>query len=501
MKKITFLFCLMLISFGYAQTDLETFEGAPPTLAIANATAGTAANIVANPDASMGSGNESATVLEFITGDAGDPWQQAELTLQGDYIDLTPGTDSTIEIDVYSLEAFDVLVRLTDGVVSSSDGTPVADTAADAIHTGNGWETLEFDFNDPQDTQGSGQGIYGRVFIFNLWDANDAGSGAGAWSCNPFGAPSEACPATTRYYDNINGTASPRPETCSDGLLNNGETEIDCGGPNCAPCPSPPTTGAPTPPNRAPGDVISFFSDAYNDITVDTFDTPWCGNTTTEVMVDGNPTKLTAGAQCEGVDWQSSRVVDASSMTHFHMDFYTDEADLVGKVFNLKFSQWSDDNPANDPDNGERSALELAINTGTTPAIVTGSWVSIDVEIDATFTNNLRRDDIVQFVITTNLPNVWYDNLYLHNNITLSTQDFETTKFRTFPNPTNGDWNISGNAVVNSVKVYDILGKEVLALKPNSNDFSINASSLKTGVYFAKIEGANSSKTIKLVRE
>ena len=25
-------------------------------------------------------------------------------------------------------------------------------------------------------------------------------------------------------------------ETCSDGILNNGETEVDCGGPNCAPC-------------------------------------------------------------------------------------------------------------------------------------------------------------------------------------------------------------------------------------------------------------------------
>ena len=26
------------------------------------------------------------------------------------------------------------------------------------------------------------------------------------------------------------------PETCSDGILNNGEVQIDCGGPNCTPC-------------------------------------------------------------------------------------------------------------------------------------------------------------------------------------------------------------------------------------------------------------------------
>ena len=30
-------------------------------------------------------------------------------------------------------------------------------------------------------------------------------------------------------------------ETCSDGILNNGETEVDCGGPNCDPCSAPET--------------------------------------------------------------------------------------------------------------------------------------------------------------------------------------------------------------------------------------------------------------------
>ncbi len=32
------------------------------------------------------------------------------------------------------------------------------------------------------------------------------------------------------------GDGTTDPETCSDGILNNGETEVDCGGPNCDPC-------------------------------------------------------------------------------------------------------------------------------------------------------------------------------------------------------------------------------------------------------------------------
>jgi len=159
MKKITLLLSVLLVSIGYSQTDLETFEGAAPTIGIANATAGTAANIVANP--SVDANNGSATVLQFITGDAGDPWQQAELTLQGDFLDLS-ATGASFSMDVYSMEAFDVLVRVTDGV--ASNGSTAADSAADAIHGGTGWETLTFDFSagETQDGLGVPTGVYGK---------------------------------------------------------------------------------------------------------------------------------------------------------------------------------------------------------------------------------------------------------------------------------------------------------------------------------------------------
>jgi hypothetical protein len=49
-------------------------------------------------------------------------------------------------------------------------------------------------------------------------------------------APCQAGPANGQaesYCVTINFA----PGTCSDGILNNAETQIDCGGPNCAPCP------------------------------------------------------------------------------------------------------------------------------------------------------------------------------------------------------------------------------------------------------------------------
>jgi len=498
MKKITFLLCLMLVSLGYAQTDLETFEGPAPTIAVANATTGTAANIVANPDASVGSGNESATVLEFITGDAGDPWQQAELTFQGDYLDLTPGISSTMTIDVYSMEAFDVLVRVTNGVVSSTDGTGVADSAADAIHGGTGWETLTFDFDDPQDTQGPGLGIYGKIFIFNLWDANDSGSGAGTWACNPFGAPSEACPATTRYYDNLNGVSGGIPETCSDGQLNNGEVEIDCGGPNCSACPNPPAAAPTTPPNRAAADVISVYSNAYATAPTDGFQT-FGGAVVSEIDYSGNTIQaVTTPDNGSGLQYQyfgvSPQFLDLSLMSNMHIDFYFEGTITDVDTVILVIAQYSD---------GTNIQKTFNLNT-----LAAGTWHEMDFAFaDFNLNATNARDEIQQVIVQVAGPNgsqvgpLYFDNLYFHNNQVLSTESFETTEFRAYPNPTNGNWNISGKSIITSVAVYDILGKQVINMAPIANEAAIDASSLNSGIYFARIEGVNGSKTIKLIKE
>ena len=166
-----------------------------------------------------------------------------------------------------------------------------------------------------------------------------------------------------------------------------------------------PTEAAPTQPLRDAADVISIFSNAYDDITVDTFSADFDDSSIEDVMIAGNPTKLIDFNNFIGIDFQSNKQ-DASEMTHFHMDFWTKSEDLVGKVFNSKFSQWGGTA-------AEVSAFELNINDGTTPAIESGTWVTIDVPISS-FTGDVTRDDIAQFLITSNLDKVYVDNIYLY---------------------------------------------------------------------------------------
>jgi len=173
-----------------------------------------------------------------------------------------------------------------------------------------------------------------------------------------------------------------------------------------------PTAAAPTPPTRDAADVVSIYSDVYTNITVDNFDAGWCGGSAvTEVTIAGNNTlKKNAGIDCQGINFASNRQ-DLSAFTHIHFDIYTDDTDLTGDVFNVKLVDWAGGS-------AEASALEVNINTGTTPGIVANTWVSVDVDITslvAPVAGSLTRSDIAEIGITTaNLTNVWYDNIYLY---------------------------------------------------------------------------------------
>ena len=495
---------LLTVSLGYSQTDLiESFDGATQPGYVAEGGCTPLSMTVSTEQASTG-----ANSLKIISNAAGSPWQGAQLLLQGAGLDLT--TNKTITVDVWSEFPAGILAKVTVG------GT--AGTSA-ALHTGGStWQTLTFNLDDESDGSGIANGVYTNLIFYPLWGPNLAvayDGQAGAVECS---TPNP----NTIYIDNIIGT-TPATATCTDGILNGDETGIDCGGPDCPTCPptctdgiengtetgidcggtcpnacpAPPLVGAPAPPARLAADVLSIYSDAYTDIGVDTFDTPWCPGTTTEVMIDGNATQLLTGASCDGIDWQSKRTIDASAFTHFHIDFYTDESNLIGKVFNTKFSDWAGGA-------GEVSALQFNISDATTPSPQTGQWVSVDIDLTSmnpVIAGSLTRSDIVQFVLSTNLNSVWWDNLYLHKDTVLSTNEFELSEVKVYPNPTNGDWNVSGNSVISKVAVYDILGKQVIALEPNTTETVIDASSLNSGIYFARIEGLTGTKTVKLIKE
>jgi hypothetical protein len=83
----------------------------------------------------------------------------------------------------------------------------------------------------------------------------------------------------------------------------------------------------------------------------------------------------------------------------------------------------------------------------------------------------------------------------------LATNSFASSNFKVYPNPTTNNWNVSvQKSQINSIQIVDVLGKVVLLKSGSSNEVTIDASNLNSGIYFARIATANAIETIKLVK-
>jgi len=455
MKKITLLLIFLAVSFGYSQQVLiEDFESSPAL----DSWDGTAVVVGADPVSSNG-----ANMQVDVTAGNGQFWQGAKVTLPSDVnMDLT--TDITVVVDIYATTAMTIM-----GKVESNSGAPAA--ADDENHGGTGWETITFTFNTGADGTATANGNYNVFAVFPNRD------GSGGWT-NPWAS-------STTYFDNLTAVLAAE-DLCTNGVQDPGEEGIDCGGTCPNACPSPPTVAAPTPPARPAADVISLYSDAYSDVTSN-FDAGWCGGgSISEVMIGGNATQQYLDNPCQGIVLDAG--VDASTFTNLHVDVYIQaDTDLTSSVFNLKYVQ----QPGG-------AALEINLNVASSPALVAGSWMQIDIPVDLTTFTGFK-----EFGITSNINGkVWYDNLYTHKDTVLSTDDFEASELSVYPNPTNNVWNVkTNNQVINSVQVFDILGKQVISFTPRMSEVSIDATGLNNGIYLAKITSDNGSKTIKLIKE
>lgn len=484
MKKITLLlFSLLFTIVGFSQSNLEDFEGAGPEVWTTDNGLG-GANVVEDPL------DNTNTVGEIISSAAGDPWQQANLIMQDNLIDLSTA-NVTVTIDVYSTQSFKMLARVDDNVFNTA-----ASSAAEATYdTANGtWQTLTFTFDQILDGQALPNGEYSQINLFPNW----AGSGGNA--PNPIWNNGQDF---TVYVDNITalaGTALPI-ETCSDGIQNQDETGIDCGG-VCAPCPPEPAGPAPLP-GSPDGETFSVYDgNLPGDVTTYSNNWPFAYQFGDALVgeLDSDP-----GADVNGM-WQLNTFfggygqgegpVDATPYGFVSFDYwYTTVNGTPG--FRLEMIH-------NNP-----NVTGFVYEVGTNEATVEETWTKVIIPMSH-FTNlGFSSADFFQWKFdplgqsVDNAGFLYIDNFLLTVNMptVLSVDEFDSNQFKVYPNPTNGDWNVSSTNPISSIAVYDILGKKVISMSPNNLEVTIDASSLNPGMYFAKIKGVNGAKTIKLIKE
>ncbi|MGD2069555.1 MAG: hypothetical protein PVI57_12840, partial [Gemmatimonadota bacterium] len=171
----------------------------------------------------------------------------------------------------------------------------------------------------------------------------------------------------------------------------------------------PPSEAAPTP-TRDPADVISLFSDAYDDVVVDTWSAVWDDADVEDVAIDGNATKKYSDLTFAGIELTSAPV-DASGMTHFTMDVWTPDPTAEPAAFRVKLVDFGGDGAFGGGDDSEH---EVTLTASTTPGLATESWVTLDLPLSE-FAGLTSRGAVAQLIVSGDPNTVYVDNVYFYD--------------------------------------------------------------------------------------
>ncbi|GAA4811071.1 T9SS type A sorting domain-containing protein [Litoribaculum gwangyangense] len=297
------------------------------------------------------------------------------------------------------------------------------------------------------------------------------------------------------YFDNISFGSQPAP-SCSDGIQNGTETGIDCGGtcPNVCPPPPAPTVSAPTP-IPAVADVLYIYSEAYTNLannialinTSSWATTPpsnYSGPSSNYAIPSVIPTdnvRLFNNLNNAFIQFNTTNITDYK---YFHIDVWSANATFLRVGL---------------------QDLTAAVEGSQNFTITQNQWNSIEIDLDGFGGLAGDRNEVFQLVFIgepVGIADIYVDNIYFSKVSTLDTQEFEITGLKVYPNPSKNVWTIKTQAIsINSIELYNILGKKVTSLSPNKDEATIDGSKLKSGMYFAKINTENGSASLKLVKQ
>ncbi|MDC1539744.1 T9SS type A sorting domain-containing protein [Flavobacteriaceae bacterium] len=433
MKKITLLFTFLAISLGQAQSLPIDFDD---TLDANFTTAGGAVFSVTA---------DGTNAVGQIIGGTAQYDSRMDLILDT-YIDMTTAA-KTFTFKFYTTEA--VVMNGLLQIGAEKDGGFAVEKGF--VTDGKiGWETITIDFSDAKNGHPNGAlpvvfGQYAQISVFT----NFADTGT-----------------STYWVDDIAGAA-------------NGAA---------VPSDPAPTTAATAPIARDAADVISLFSDAYTDVTVDTWSTSWDNVTLSDVTIANNAVKKYSKLLQVGIEHTGDNSIDASAMTHLSIDIWTPDA----TTFKVKLVDFKGDGYGG-PNGRTESELEFPTTLN--------SWNTVNLKLsDFTDKGMTEMADISQMIFTT-VPGsalVYVDNVYYYKQATAGVEDISANAVKMYPNPANGVVNFStaSNDAL-TVSVFDVLGKQVMDAQNVQSQ--LNISSLNPGMYFVKMTQGASSATKKLV--
>ena len=241
-----------------------------------------------------------------------------------------------------------------------------------------------------------------------------------------------------------------------------------------------PTSAAPAPTHNA-SDVMSVVSAHYTQaITFTNVNPGWNqAGSASEVTINAEPLVKIKNMNYQGHEFAET---DVSAMSHVHMDIWSEAGGESMRFFPL------------DGSNPEES-FSLTLNAG---------WNQFDLDLSTLSNwdgglNQMKYDNDGNG--GSNLPLIYVSNLYFYNSGTASVGKIQDFELSLYPNPVKNIVNITTGESIDMVKIYDLTGRIVKQLNPNSNKFKIDVSSLNKGVYLVKLNSGEKTGSTKLIKD
>ena len=161
---------------------------------------------------------------------------------------------------------------------------------------------------------------------------------------------------------------------------------------------------APTP-TRDPNNVISIFSDAYNNVPVDYYNGFWEPFQTTlsaDFTIGGDNILHYTNFNFVGIQF-TSPTINATPMTHLHVDIYFPNTLAANARFKIEVVDFG---------TGGTGAFSTNISVAQSQ-----QWISLDIPF-SNFAGLSNRANLAQIIFVDdlgNIPSFYADNIYLYN--------------------------------------------------------------------------------------
>ena len=250
-----------------------------------------------------------------------------------------------------------------------------------------------------------------------------------------------------------------------------------------------PTTAAPTP-TKVAANVISMFSNAYTNVTVDTWRTDWSAATLTDIQIASNDVKKYSALDFVGIETVANQI-NISTMDSFEFDVWTPNSTTL----KFKLVDFGADGAFGGGDDKEHETV-------ITPTL--NSWNHVSTAISA-MTGLTSKSNIAQLIFAS-VPSgssiIYLDNILFSKNLAIGLASVNKEVVGVFPNPATESLNIvlpgSISAENTSITIINQLGQEVMTVSLKEAQTQLSLQGLKAGLYTYII--SNQEQTIQSSR-